>query len=260
MNLGGVGNLTWIDPRKSRPEEVGALLAFDTGPANAPINDLMMDWFGKPYDDGGAVARDGTPVLKIVADYLDHKYFSRMPPKSLDRLDFAPLLEAVDPLSAFDAAATCVEVIAQSVAQSLSFCPEAPEKLWISGGGRKNPIIMEALSQHLNVAVNDIDTTGLNGDMIEAHPPPAPQGRRIKLRYMTQAKTRPPGFVVMCSHNDKVPESYSRYLVNGLREDFDMPGTPIRLTMRGQGNDNPYKGKREKRPGALGKHLKKNRG
>ncbi len=95
--------------------------------------------------------------------------------------------------------------------------------------------------------------------MTEAHPPPAPQGKRIKLRYMTQAKTRPPGFVVMCSHPDKMPESYNRYLVNGLRDDFDMPGAPIRLTLRGQGDKNPYKGKREKRPGALGKHLKKKR-
>ena len=91
--------------------------------------------------------------------------------------------------------------------------------------------------------------------MVQRHPPPAPQGRRIKLRYMTQAKTRPPGFVVMCSHPDKLPESYSRYLVNGLREDFDMPGTPIRLTMRGQGDKNPYKGRKKKNAGALRKHL-----
>ena len=96
--------------------------------------------------------------------------------------------------------------------------------------------------------------------MLEQHPPPAPQGKRIKLRYMTQAKTRPPGFVVMCSHPDKLPDSYRRYLVNGLREDFDMPGTPIRLTMRGQGDKNPYKGRREKNAGALRKHLGKNRG
>jgi GTP-binding protein len=96
--------------------------------------------------------------------------------------------------------------------------------------------------------------------MLEQHPPPAPQGKRIKLRYMTQAKTRPPGFIVMCSHPDKMPESYKRYLVNGLREDFDMPGTPIRLTLRGQGDKNPYKGRREKNAGALKKHLGKNRG
>ncbi|TMV13268.1 ribosome biogenesis GTPase Der [Arenibacterium halophilum] len=95
--------------------------------------------------------------------------------------------------------------------------------------------------------------------MLEQHPPPAPQGKRIKLRYMTQAKTRPPGFVVMCSHPDKMPDSYSRYLVNGLREDFDMPGTPIRLHMRGQSDKNPYKGRRERNAGALTKHLGKNR-
>ncbi|AAV95590.1 ribosome biogenesis GTPase Der [Ruegeria pomeroyi] len=104
-----------------------------------------------------------------------------------------------------------------------------------------------------------IPTAALNRwliGMLEQHPPPAPQGKRIKLRYMTQAKTRPPGFVVMCSHPDKMPESYSRYLVNGLRADFDMPGTPIRLTLRGQGDKNPYKGRRKKNAGALAKHLK----
>lgn len=108
-----------------------------------------------------------------------------------------------------------------------------------------------------------IPTAQLNrwlAGMLEQHPPPAPGGRRIKLRYMTQAKTRPPGFVVMCSHPDKMPDSYSRYLVNGLRQDFDMPGTPIRLTMRGQGNKNPYKGKRERNAGALTKHLNKKHG
>lgn len=92
--------------------------------------------------------------------------------------------------------------------------------------------------------------------MLEQHPPPAPQGKRIKLRYMTQVKTRPPGFVVMCSHPDKMPASYSRYLVNGLREDFDMPGSPIRLHMRGQGDKNPYKGKKKAGPSKLRKHLR----
>ena len=93
--------------------------------------------------------------------------------------------------------------------------------------------------------------------MLEAHPPPAPGGRRIKLRYMTQAKTRPPGFVVMCSHPDKLSDAYKRYLVNGLREDFDMPGTPIRLYFRGQGDQNPYKDKKKSTPSRLRKHLGK---
>lgn len=92
-------------------------------------------------------------------------------------------------------------------------------------------------------------------EMLEAHPPPAPQGKRIKLRYMTQAKTRPPGFVVMCSHPDKMPESYNRYLVNGLRNDFDMPGTPIRMTLRSQSDKNPYKGRKKPGPSKLRKHL-----
>jgi len=92
-------------------------------------------------------------------------------------------------------------------------------------------------------------------DMVAAHPPPAPAGRRIKLRYATQVKTRPPGFVVMCSNPDKVPESYRRYLVNGLRTDFDMPGTPVRLTLRSQSDRNPYKDRRKKQPSRLSKHL-----
>ncbi|MEH7826651.1 ribosome biogenesis GTPase Der [Gemmobacter denitrificans] len=91
--------------------------------------------------------------------------------------------------------------------------------------------------------------------MTEAHPPPAPQGRRIKLRYMTQVKTRPPGFVVMCSHPDLMPESYRRYLVNGLRDHFDMPGTPIRVTFRGQGEKNPFKDRKFHTPSRLRKHI-----
>ncbi|MEN8892973.1 ribosome biogenesis GTPase Der [Planktotalea arctica] len=106
-----------------------------------------------------------------------------------------------------------------------------------------------------------VPTAALNrwlAGMVEAHPPPAPAGKRIKLRYMTQAKTRPPGFVVMCSLPDKMSESYSRYLVNGLRADFDMPGTPIRLYMRSQNESNPYKGRKKAGPSKLRKHLKTN--
>ena len=108
-----------------------------------------------------------------------------------------------------------------------------------------------------------VPTAALNRwlkEMVEAHPPPAPSGRRIKLRYMTQAKTRPPGFVVMCSQPEKLPESYSRYLVNALREDFDMPGTPIRLWMRSQADKNPYKDRRKSTPSRLRKHLGRNQG
>jgi len=105
-----------------------------------------------------------------------------------------------------------------------------------------------------------ITTAKLNlwlAGMVEAHPPPAPAGRRIKLRYMTQVKARPPAFIVMTSNPDKMPESYSRFLVNGLRNDFDMPGTPIRLTFRSQSDKNPFKNRTKSTPSRLRKHLGK---
>ncbi|MBM1813553.1 ribosome biogenesis GTPase Der [Pseudosulfitobacter pseudonitzschiae] len=123
--------------------------------------------------------------------------------------------------------------------------------------GRGLDRLHAAIMKAYDVWNRRVATAALNrwlSGMVEAHPPPAPQGKRIKLRYMTQAKTRPPGFVVMCSHPDKVPESYSRYLVNGLRIDFDMPGTPIRLYMRGQNDSNPYKGRKKAPPSKLRKH------
>ncbi|MGC1496495.1 MAG: ribosome biogenesis GTPase Der [Sulfitobacter sp.] len=123
--------------------------------------------------------------------------------------------------------------------------------------GRGIDRLHDAIMKAYDVWNRRVTTAQLNrwlSGMVEAHPPPAPQGKRIKLRYMTQAKTRPPGFVVMCSHPDKVPASYSRYLVNGLRVDFDMPGTPIRLWMRGQNDANPYKGRKKAPPSKLRKH------
>jgi len=125
--------------------------------------------------------------------------------------------------------------------------------------GRGLDRLQEAIMRAHDVWNRRIPTAALNRwlvGMLEQHPPPAPQGKRIKLRYMTQAKTRPPGFIVMCSHPDKMPESYKRYLVNGLRQDFDMPGTPIRLTLRSQNDKNPFKGRKKAPPSKLRKHLK----
>jgi GTP-binding protein len=126
--------------------------------------------------------------------------------------------------------------------------------------GRGLERLHEAIMRAYETWNRRVPTAALNrwlAGMVEAHPPPAPGGKRIKLRYMTQAKSRPPGFVVMCSLPDKMAESYSRYLVNGLRTDFDMPGTPIRLYMRSQSDSNPYKGKKKKAPSRLSKHLGK---
>jgi GTP-binding protein len=80
---------------------------------------------------------------------------------------------------------------------------------------------------------------------VAASPPPAVSGRRLKLNYATQTKARPPSFVVFCSRADAVPESYLRYLVNSLRQTFDLPGTPVRVTLREKANPFAHKRKRK---------------
>ena len=89
---------------------------------------------------------------------------------------------------------------------------------------------------------------------IARHPPPAVQGRRIKPKYMAQTKARPPTFVLFCSRADQLPDSYRRYMVNALRESFDLPGVPIRLTVKSSSKnpyaDQPDQGERDRRPHA----------
>ncbi|AZL60558.1 ribosome biogenesis GTPase Der [Tabrizicola piscis] len=124
--------------------------------------------------------------------------------------------------------------------------------------GRGLDRLHDAIRKAHDVWNRRIPTARLNtwlGAMTEAHPPPAPGGHRIKLRYMTQAKTRPPGFVIMCSRPDELADSYKRYLVNGLREHFDMPGTPIRLFFRSQSTKNPFKDQKFHTPSRLRKHM-----
>lgn len=123
LNLGGVGNLTWIDPRHALPEAPGALLAFDTGPANAPVNDLTLARFGLAQDEGGKLAAQGVPDQAMIDTFLRHPYFFKMPPKSLDRNDFQGLLEAVTALEPADAAATLTYAAARAVARGVEHFP-----------------------------------------------------------------------------------------------------------------------------------------
>jgi len=102
--------------------------------------------------------------------------------------------------------------------------------------------LMQAVVRAYDIWNTRISTGRLNRwltGLIEHHPPPAVAGRRLKIRYITQAKTRPPMFIIFGSRPEAMPESYMRYLSNGLRETFEMPGTPIRVQMR-SGGDNPY--------------------
>ena len=168
LNLGGVGNLTWIDPSKARPDEEGALLAFDTGPANAPVNDLMMARLGQPFDRDGACARKGEVAQGALELFLDEPYFRRMPPKSLDRDAFSDMIGLVNELSDADAAATLTGMSAAAVLQAMEHCPRAPDRVLVTGGGRHNPVLMEMMRAALDCPVEPVEAVGLDGDMLEA--------------------------------------------------------------------------------------------
>lgn len=168
LNLGGVGNLTWVDPLIARPETDGALLAFDTGPANAPLNDLMQERLGQPYDAGGKLAARGTVETGALELFLAEPYFARIPPKSLDRNDFAEMVALVSELSDQDAAATLTAMCAAGVAEAMQHCPQPPARVLVTGGGRNNPVLMKMLGVSLDCPVVPIEEIGLNGDMLEA--------------------------------------------------------------------------------------------
>jgi anhydro-N-acetylmuramic acid kinase len=168
LNLGGVGNVTWIDPRVSEPAARGALLAFDTGPANAPINDLLLARRGLAQDEGGALALAGNADDGVVAAFLNHGYFFRIPPKSLDRNAFPDLLPMVAALSDADAAATLAACAAAAVARGADHFPAPIARLLVAGGGRHNRALMTALAARLTVPVEPVEAMGWDGDMLEA--------------------------------------------------------------------------------------------
>ena len=168
LNLGGVANLTWVDPRCDKAGDPGACLAFDTGPGNAPINDLMLARFGLEQDQGGALAAAGQADPQVLAGFDRHPYFWRIPPKSLDRGDFGWLGAAVAHLSDADAAATLTEAAAQAVARGADHFPAPPDRMLVSGGGRHNATMMARLAALMPCPVEPVEVVGLNGDMLEA--------------------------------------------------------------------------------------------
>ncbi len=168
LNLGGVGNLTWVDPMVEMPEAPGALLAFDTGPANAPIDDLVRTRCDLPFDKNGQLAAQGTVETGALELFLAEGYFSRLPPKSLDRNDFAEMVNLVAELPDRDAIATLTAMSAAAVVQGMQYCPKPPSYLFVTGGGRHNPVLMEMLEASLDCPVAAVEDLGLDGDMLEA--------------------------------------------------------------------------------------------
>jgi anhydro-N-acetylmuramic acid kinase len=168
LNLGGVGNLTYVDPSFETPEQAGALIAFDTGPANAPVNDLMQARLGLAYDKDGKTAANGQVELGALELFLAEPYFARMPPKSLDRNDFEDMIALVNELSDADAVATLTGMCAAGVLEAMRHCPTVPTRVLVTGGGRHNPVLMEMIRVALDCPVGPVEDVGLDGDMLEA--------------------------------------------------------------------------------------------
>ncbi|MFT7391161.1 MAG: anhydro-N-acetylmuramic acid kinase [Paracoccaceae bacterium] len=168
LNLGGVGNVTWVNAGAEGPEAPGAVLAFDTGPANAPIDDWVRARTGAAFDRDGALAAAGRVDEGLLSRNSVAAWAARRPPKSLDRNDFAEVAAGMAALSAEDGAATLTALSARMAAAAQAHFP-APVSRWlVCGGGRRNGTLMAMLAERAEAEVQSINDAGLDGDMLEA--------------------------------------------------------------------------------------------
>ncbi len=163
LNLGGVGNVTFIGSD-------GSLTAFDTGPANGPLDDWARRSIGEDYDRDGRLALAGRPDGGVLAQLMAHPYLAAPPPKSLDRLDFDAALRESGAalLSPADGAATLAAFCAVCVAAAARHAPDPPVQWLVAGGGRRNPALMGALASALDAPVRPVEVAGWDGDALEA--------------------------------------------------------------------------------------------
>lgn len=159
VNIGGVANVTWIG-------RDGSLMAFDTGPGNALLDDWMKQRAGCARDENGEAAAQGNVDDVAVRHLLCDSYFTKPPPKSLDRNAFSA--DAIAGLSTNDGAATLAAFTAQAVARSREHMPEEPELWIVAGGGRHNRTIMRMLAERVQHAVVPAEAANIDGDSIEA--------------------------------------------------------------------------------------------
>jgi len=162
LNIGGVANVTYIDGDD--------LIACDTGPGNALLDDFVRLRTGKPLDTDGRIARAGIVDQEAIARLLAHPFFAKPPPKSLDRNDFRSWAGAAfDNRSVEDGAATLTALTAASVARILPLLPRVPKSWIVSGGGARNPTLMRMLVERLAPArVQTADDAGWSIDALEA--------------------------------------------------------------------------------------------
>lgn len=159
VNIGGVANVTWLP-------EAGGPIAFDTGPGNGPIDDWAARVTGAPCDRDGALAAAGRPDEARLARWLADPWFAKPAPKSLDRGDFRGL--DVDDLSPADGAATLTAFTARSIAKAAAQLPAPPLRWLVTGGGRRNPVLMAMLAAAVAAPVEAVEAVGWDGDALEA--------------------------------------------------------------------------------------------
>lgn len=160
LNLGGVANVTYLNRDQ--------VIAFDTGPASALLDDFLRERRGIAFDQDGALAAAGQPNRLMVDHFLAHDYFQTLPPKSLDRNAFHAWMALVSPLSDADGAATLAAFTLESICASIAHVPEPPKRWLVGGGGRHNRFLMHGLRQRLGVPVDPVEALGWNGDTLEA--------------------------------------------------------------------------------------------
>ncbi len=158
LNLGGVSNITWWDG--------DAMVAFDTGPANAPLNDWIRQHGLGDMDRDGVLGAKGKVHEERLARLLTHPYLSAPSPKSLDRNDFTAAM--AEGLSAEDGAATLTAFTAGAVGKALDILPTRPERLILCGGGRRNPTLVAAIRERAKVEPVLAEAVGWRGDAVEA--------------------------------------------------------------------------------------------
>jgi len=164
LNVGGVANVTWIGARGP-----GDLLAFDTGPGNGPLNDWASRHANQTHDIDGRLALAGTVDENRLIRLMDHPYFGRAAPKSLDRTEFDDHIAAIiEGLSPEDGAATLTAMIAAAVVQAECHFPRRPLRWLVTGGGRHNPALLDTLTRWLDAPVEPVESVGWNGDALEA--------------------------------------------------------------------------------------------
>jgi anhydro-N-acetylmuramic acid kinase len=161
LNWGGVGNVTWLGSQ-------GEIVAFDTGPANAMLDDFLIRRRGIAFDAEGELARSGRVDAPTLGRMMRHPYFDRPPPKSLDRNHFATLAAEIEGLSDADGAATLSAFTVEATAAAVRHIPDAPQRWIVSGGGRRNTFLMQRLAERLGVAVEAVESIGFDGDVLEA--------------------------------------------------------------------------------------------